>query len=86
MDRSILEGDPNSVIEAMAICGYCIGADKGVVYIRAEYPLAIHRLQVAIQQANEYGLLGKTFWEQTFPLKWNCATAPELLFAARKQP
>ena len=59
MDRSILEGDPNSVIEAMAICGYCIGADKGVVYIRAEYPLAIHRLQVAIQQANEYGLLGK---------------------------
>ncbi|HHV41081.1 MAG TPA: NADH-quinone oxidoreductase subunit NuoF [Bacteroidales bacterium] len=59
MDRSILEGDPNSVIEAMAICGYCIGANKGVVYIRAEYPLAIHRLQVAIEQANEYGLLGK---------------------------
>ena len=59
MDRSILEGDPNSVIEAMAICGYCIGANKGVVYIRAEYPLAIQRLQVAIEQANEYGLLGK---------------------------
>jgi NADH:ubiquinone oxidoreductase subunit F (NADH-binding) len=59
MDRSLLEGDPHSILEAMAICGYCIGADKGLIYIRAEYPLAIHRLQVAIQQAEEYGLLGK---------------------------
>lgn len=58
MDRSILEGDPHSVIEAMAICGFCIGADKGLVYIRAEYPLAIHRLKVAIKQAREVGLLG----------------------------
>jgi NADH-quinone oxidoreductase subunit F/NADP-reducing hydrogenase subunit HndC len=58
MDRSIMEGDPNSIIEAMAICGYAIGATKGLVYIRAEYPLAIHRLQVAIAQAREYGLLG----------------------------
>ncbi|HPR84913.1 MAG TPA: NAD(P)H-dependent oxidoreductase subunit E, partial [Prolixibacteraceae bacterium] len=58
MDRSILEGDPHSVIEAMAICGYCIGADKGLVYIRAEYPLAIERLKIAIDQAREYGLLG----------------------------
>lgn len=58
MDRSILEGDPHSVLEAMAICGYCIGANKGLIYIRAEYPLAIHRLQVAIKQAHEYGLLG----------------------------
>ena len=58
MDRSIMEGDPNSIIEAMAICGYAIGATKGFVYIRAEYPLAIHRLQVAIAQAREYGLLG----------------------------
>jgi NADH:ubiquinone oxidoreductase subunit F (NADH-binding)/(2Fe-2S) ferredoxin len=58
MDRSILEGDPHSVIEAMSICGYCIGADKGLVYIRAEYPLAIQRLRTAIQQAREYGLLG----------------------------
>ncbi|MDD2289346.1 MAG: NADH-quinone oxidoreductase subunit NuoF [Bacteroidales bacterium] len=58
MDRSILEGDPNSVIEAMAICGYCIGANKGLIYIRAEYPLAISRLQIAIRQAREYGLLG----------------------------
>ncbi len=59
MDRSILEGDPNSIVEAMGICGYCIGASKGLIYIRAEYPLAIHRLQVAIKQAREYGLLGE---------------------------
>ncbi len=59
MDRSILEGDPHSVIEAMAINGYCIGATKGLVYIRAEYPLAIERLKTAIKQAREYGLLGK---------------------------
>jgi len=59
MDRSILEGDPHSVLEAMAICGYSIGADKGLIYIRAEYPLAIERLKVAISQAREYGLLGE---------------------------
>lgn len=58
MDRSILEGDPHTVLEAMAICGYCIGASKGVIYIRAEYPLAIERLKIAINQAREYGLLG----------------------------
>ena len=59
MDRSILEGDPHSVIEAMAICGYCIGASKGLVYIRAEYPLAIKRLLIALEQAREYGFLGE---------------------------
>ncbi|MFA6949939.1 MAG: NADH-quinone oxidoreductase subunit NuoF [Lentimicrobiaceae bacterium] len=58
MDRSILEGDPHSIIEAMAICGYCIGGSNGLVYIRAEYPLAIERLKIAINQAREYGLLG----------------------------
>ena len=58
MDRSIMEGDPHSIIEAMALCGYSIGASKGLVYIRAEYPLAIHRLKTAIAQAREYGLLG----------------------------
>lgn len=58
MDRSIMEGDPHSVIEAMAICGYSIGASKGLVYIRAEYPLAIERLRIAIDQAEKYGLLG----------------------------
>ena len=58
MDRSIMEGDPNSIIEAMAICGYAIGAKYGLIYVRAEYPLAIHRLQTAIGQARELGLLG----------------------------
>jgi NADH:ubiquinone oxidoreductase subunit F (NADH-binding)/(2Fe-2S) ferredoxin len=59
MDRSILEGDPHTVIEAMAICSFCIGANKGLVYIRAEYPLAIKRLITALNQAREYGLLGE---------------------------
>lgn len=58
MDRSIMEGDPHSIIEAMAICGYSIGSPRGLVYIRAEYPLAIQRLKIAIAQAREYGLLG----------------------------
>jgi NADP-reducing hydrogenase subunit HndC len=59
MDRSILEGDPHSVIEAMIIAGYSIGSDQGYIYIRAEYPIAVKRLQIAIEQAKEYGLLGK---------------------------
>ena len=59
MDRSVFEGDPHSVLESMAICGYCIGANKGLIYVRAEYPLAIHRLKIAIKQAQEYGLLGR---------------------------
>jgi NADH-quinone oxidoreductase subunit F len=59
MDRSILEGDPCSVLESMTIAGYAVGADKGYIYIRAEYPLAIHRLQVAISQSREIGMLGK---------------------------
>lgn len=58
MDRSILEGDPHSIVEAMAICGYAIGANRGLVYIRAEYPLAVKRLETAILAAREYGLLG----------------------------
>ncbi len=66
MDRSILEGDPHSVIEAMAIGGYAVGADTGIIYIRAEYPLAIHRLQVAIDQAREYGFLGKNIFGTDF--------------------
>lgn len=66
MDRSIMEGDPHSIVEAMAICGYSIGATKGLVYIRAEYPLAIHRLQVAIGQAKEYGLLGERIFGTDF--------------------
>ncbi len=59
MDRSILEGDPHSVLEAMAIAGYAIGANQGYIYIRAEYPIAVQRLEIAINQAREYGLLGK---------------------------
>lgn len=66
MDRSILEGDPNSVLEAMAIAGYAIGATKGNIYIRAEYPLAIERLRIAISQAREYGLLGKNILNSGF--------------------
>lgn len=66
MDRSILEGDPHSVIEAMAICGYCTGSNKGLVYIRAEYPLAIERLRIAIDQAREYGLLGEKIFGTDF--------------------
>lgn len=59
MDRSVLEGDPHAIVEAMEIAGYAIGANKGYVYVRAEYPIAVHRLQVAINQAREYGLLGE---------------------------
>jgi NADH:ubiquinone oxidoreductase subunit F (NADH-binding)/(2Fe-2S) ferredoxin len=59
MDRSTLEGDPHSVLEAMTICGKAIGATRGFIYIRAEYPLAIHRLEIAMKQAREYGLLGE---------------------------
>ncbi len=66
MDRSILEGDPHSVIEAMAINGYCTGASRGLVYIRAEYPLAIKRLQIAIEQARTYGLLGENIFGTGF--------------------
>jgi NADP-reducing hydrogenase subunit HndC len=66
MDRSILEGDPHSVIEAMTINGYCTGASKGLVYIRAEYPLAIERLKTAINQAREYGLLGENIFGTPF--------------------
>ena len=66
MDRSVLEGDPHSVIEAMTIAGYAIGAHQGYIYVRAEYPIAVHRLQVAIGQAREYGLLGKNIFETGF--------------------
>ena len=66
MDRSILEGDPHAVLEAMAIAGYAIGADEGFIYVRAEYPIAIHRLEIAIKQAREYGLLGKDIFGTGF--------------------
>ena len=66
MDRSVLEGDPHAIIEAMAIAAYAIGANKGYVYVRAEYPIAVHRLQVAIDQARDYGLLGDNIMEKGF--------------------
>ena len=66
MDRSILEGDPHAVLEAMAIAGYAIGADEGYIYVRAEYPIAINRLEVAIKQAREYGLLGNDIFGTGF--------------------
>ena len=66
MDRSVLEGDPHCVIEAMAICGYAVGATKGFVYVRAEYPIAVARLQKAIDQAREYGLLGENIFGSGF--------------------
>ncbi|WP_186565222.1 NADH-quinone oxidoreductase subunit NuoF [Lawsonibacter celer] len=66
MDRSVLEGDPFSVIEAMTIAGYAIGAHQGYIYVRAEYPIAVKRLEIAIAQAKEYGLLGKNIFESGF--------------------
>ncbi|MBR6406836.1 MAG: 4Fe-4S binding protein [Lachnospiraceae bacterium] len=66
MDRSVLEGDPHCIIEAMAIAGYAIGATKGFVYVRAEYPIAVKRLTIAIAQAREYGLLGKNIFDSGF--------------------
>ena len=66
MDRSILEGDPHTIIEAMAIAAYAVGADQGYVYIRAEYPIAVNRLQIAIDQAREAGLLGKNIFGTDF--------------------
>ncbi len=66
MDRSILEGDPHVVLEAMAIAGYTIGANQGYIYVRAEYPIAVERLSIAIDQAHEYGLLGKDIFGTGF--------------------
>ena len=66
MDRSILEGDPHSILEAMSIAGYTIGANKGYIYVRAEYPIAVKRLKIAIDQAREYGILGKNIFGTEF--------------------
>ncbi len=66
MDRSVLEGDPSCIVEAMAICGYATGATEGYIYVRAEYPIAVARLKIAIEQAREYGLLGKNIFDSGF--------------------
>lgn len=66
MDRSVLEGDPHCIVEAMAICGYATGATEGYIYVRAEYPIAVNRLQIAIDEARELGLLGKNIFDSGF--------------------
>ena len=66
MDRSVLEGDPHCIVEAMAICGYAVGATEGYIYVRAEYPIAVNRLEIAIREAREYGLLGKNIFGSGF--------------------
>ena len=66
MDRSILEGDPHAVLEAMAIAGFAVGAEKGYIYVRGEYPIAVHRLQIAIDQARKYGILGEKIFGTNF--------------------
>jgi len=66
MDRSVLEGDPHSIIEAMMIAGLAVGADKGYIYVRAEYPIAVKRFQIAIDEARDYGILGKNIWKSDF--------------------
>ena len=67
MDRSVLEADPHSVLEGMTICAYAVGSHQGYIYVRAEYPLAIHRLTIAINQAREYGLLGENILNPAIP-------------------
>lgn len=69
MDRSVLEGDPHKILEGMAVCGYAIGADEGYIYVRAEYPLAIKRLRIAIEQAEAMGLLGENIFSSGFSFK-----------------
>ena len=85
MDRSVLEGDPHVIVEAMAIAAYAIGADEGYVYVRAEYPIAVKRLTIAINQAREYGLLGKTSWEPGLILICMFVWAPVRLYAVKKR-
>ena len=84
MDRSVLEGDPHSVIEAMAIAAYAIGSDHGFVYVRAEYPIAVRHLQIALEQARSYGLLGRNIFGTDFSFDLEIKLAPSS--AARRPP
>jgi len=86
MDRSVLESDPHTVIEGMAIAGYAVGAGQGYLYVRAEYPLAISRLQIAIKQAKQHGLLGEGLFESTFNFNVEVRIGGAHLSAARKRP
>lgn len=85
MDRSILEGDPHSVLEAMAIAGYAIGANQGYIYVRAEYPTAVKRLNIAIEQAHEYGLLGDNIFEPVSHLISVSVSVRAHSYAAKKR-
>ncbi len=85
MDRSVFEGDPHSVLEGMMLGGYAIGADKGYVYIRAEYPIALMRLREAIQQAKDVGILGKTSSARTLISTSRSGSAPARSSAARRR-
>ncbi len=85
MDRSVLEGDPHVVLEAMAIAGYAIGASQGYIYVRAEYPIAVKRLEIAIDQAREYGLLGENIFGTDFSFDIGLRLGEVLLFVVRKQ-
>ena len=85
MDRSILEGDPHAVIEAMAIAAYAIGADQGYIYVRAEYPIAVQRLTIAIKQAREYGLSAKTSSAPALISIWISASARARSSAAKRR-
>ncbi len=70
MDRSLLESDPHAVLEGMIICGFAMDAHQGYIYVRAEYPLAIHRLNIAIEKARGYGLLGKNILGSGFRFRY----------------
>ncbi len=80
MDRSVLEGDPHCIIEAMAICGYATGASEGYIYVRAEYPIAVKRLEIAIGQAREYGLLGKNIFDSGFDFDLHISSLEQASF------
>ncbi len=84
MDRSVLESDPHSVLEGMAIAAFAVGADQGFIYVRAEYPLAISRLQIAIKQAKQLGVLGSGILNRRSTSPWTCASARAHLCAAKK--
>ena len=85
MDRSILEGDPHTVLEAMAIAGYAIGASEGYIYVRAEYPIAVKRLEIAIEQAKEKGLLGKNIFGTDFNFEIFIRLGSGALYVVKKQ-
>ena len=85
MDRSILEGDPHAIIEAMAIAGYAIGADEGYIYVRAEYPIAVQRLKIAIEQARDYGILGKNVFGTDFNFDLHIRLGAGALYVVKKQ-